>query len=322
VFAIHGPRASDGGEQRHVHVLWSSRKRDELGRSAEVYFKQPNQAHPERGGPGKAKDKYAFGTVKSERVLYSDVMNYYLDISGSAARLHPEKVAARGLDRSPEPRVSISDSNAYKFHGVITDNWQKVLEHRAAREAHRGEEQTLAHAYWTQRKAQLGISPHVSYELALERIAEARTRSLATPPRQRSPRAREHEALGIEQSITALEHHREQLTAALAVERVYSRIGRPLPAHRAVEHEALLSEGQALGISRAPQPSKSLLQDREQARARQASRERQPVRVVTRALEVLQGLSLEDEPTGQGVRIRLHEKEREHDRGEDRGMSW
>ena len=320
VFAIHNPPASDGGEQRHVHVLWSSRTRDDLGRSAEGYFKQPNRVHPERGGPGKAHEKNTFGTVKSERVLYSDVMNYYLEIQGSDARLHPAKVVDRGLERRPEPRVSIADSNAYKFEGKITDNWRRVLEHRQAREAHRGEEQALALAYWAHRKQQLGITPHVSHELALERIAEARTRSLMTPPRQRSEIALEHEALGLQQSITTLEQHRDKLLTAHTLEQAYRRMGRPIPERTAQQHAALLHEGQALGISRAPQPSLHLLQDREQARERQASRER-PAPVVTKAREVLQGLDLAED-VGGGVhwRDRAHEREQGHDRGE--GMSW
>ncbi len=161
VMAVHAPTAADGGENVHVHCLWSSRGRDDLDRSAATYFKRPNPTHPERGGPGKARDKYAFGSVKSERVLYSDVMNYSLERSGSEARLHPETVAARGLDRDPEPRVSISDSNKAKFDHIITPNWQKVLDHRAAREARKAGEQAHAHHYWEERKQQLGLTADI-----------------------------------------------------------------------------------------------------------------------------------------------------------------
>jgi hypothetical protein len=245
-------------------------------------------------------------------------MNYYLEHSGSAARLHPEKVAARGLDRTPEPRVSISDSNAYKFHGRITANWQKVLDHRAARDAHRSEEQALASDYWEHRKQTLGITVHVPHEVALERIAEARTRSLTTPPRQRSPVALAHEAQGIQQHLTALEHYHGQVVGAQVLEQAYRRLGRTIPERTALKHDALLTQGQAHGISRAPQPATSLLADRAAARERQASRERQPARVVTRVQEVLQGLSIEDEASGPGLQVRLSEKE--HDRSE--GMGW
>jgi hypothetical protein len=198
-----------------------------------------------------------------------------------------------------------------------------VLEHRAAREAHRGEEAAEARQYWEHRKHQLGITRNVPHELALERIAEARQYALTHAPRQRSPLTLGHEALGIQQHVTALEHHREQLTAALAVERVYTRLGRTIPERTAQRHDALLSEGQALGISRAPQPSTSLLQDREQARARQANRERSSP-AITKAKDILRRLSVEDEVTGQGLQVRLREREHEHerDRGEDRGMSW
>jgi hypothetical protein len=110
------------------------------------------------------------------------------------------------------------------------------------------------------------------------------------------------------------------LTAALVLEQAYGRLGRTMPERTAQRHDALLTQGQALGISRAPQPSQSLLQDREQARARQASRERPPARVVTRAREVLQGLDLGDEASGPGVQVRLREKD--HEQEHDRGMGW
>jgi hypothetical protein len=206
-----------------------------------------------------------------------------------------------------------------KHNHKVTTTWQAVLDHRQHHQGNHAEEIADARQYWTERKAVLGITEQTPHELALERIATAR------PPRQRSARALEHAALGIERHITELEQHHGKLASAQALEQAYARRGRQVPERSAQQHEALVLEGQALGISRAPHPSPHLLQDREQARARQAQRER-PAPTLSRVEGLVHELSHEDAPTGQGVRVRLFDREREDERGrsrdDDRGMGW
>ena len=55
VWALHDPRAADGGRQPHVHVLWSARTLDAHARSPEHFFKRYNGRHPERGGAEKTR---------------------------------------------------------------------------------------------------------------------------------------------------------------------------------------------------------------------------------------------------------------------------
>lgn len=52
-FAIHNPRASDGGEQPHAHIMFSERGIDGIDRDPEQYFKRYNAKNPERGGAKK-----------------------------------------------------------------------------------------------------------------------------------------------------------------------------------------------------------------------------------------------------------------------------
>lgn len=53
-FAIHNPVALDGGEQPHVHLMFSDRLIDDIERDPDQYFKRYNSKHPERGGAKKA----------------------------------------------------------------------------------------------------------------------------------------------------------------------------------------------------------------------------------------------------------------------------
>jgi hypothetical protein len=310
-WAMHEPLGLDGKPHPHVHALWSAREIDDVTRTPQQFFRRPNV-----GGARKTPALNQWNLPAIERQTYTDLANLYMERAGVDLHYHPGSLASRGLARTPEPKLLPSDSFAFASKGIVTEGMQKLFDHRQQMAPHRAEEAADAHQYWEHRKQQLGITRHVSHELALERIAEARTRSLTTPPRQRSARALEHEALGIERHITELEQHHSKLARAQVLEQAYGRMGRPIPERTAQQHAALLHEGQALGISRAPQPSQSLLADRAAARERQANRER-PAPVVPRAREVLQGLDLAEDVSGPGVqfRLRAHEREQEHDRG-------
>jgi hypothetical protein len=82
VWAMHDPRAADGGRQPHVHVLWSARTLDNHERSPEQFFTRYNRAHPQRGGAEKASTFHHFGSVKAFRTLYTDTMNLHLEAAG------------------------------------------------------------------------------------------------------------------------------------------------------------------------------------------------------------------------------------------------
>lgn len=60
-WAIHTPKAADGGEQPHVHLMFSERQRDGIERDPEQYFKRYNSKNPEKGGARKE-----YGNVSPE----------------------------------------------------------------------------------------------------------------------------------------------------------------------------------------------------------------------------------------------------------------
>lgn len=249
VFAMHEPRAADGGTNPHIHCLWSSRTLDGIERPVEQFFRRYNAVHPERGGARKDPALTKYGEMTRERQAYTDVINLHLDRAGSLERLHPGSHRSRGLERDPESRVFPSDSNRAKFHQEITDNWAEVLANRARRPTYAAAEATDAQQYWKQRKMQLGITRHVSHELAMERIADARTRSLTTPPHQRSPRALQHEAQAITQSIKSVEHYHATIHRELAAEQHYARLAKDRPHAGQREAERVLAAGRQHGLA-------------------------------------------------------------------------
>lgn len=52
-YAIHNPKSLDGGEQPHVHLMFSERLNDGIDRDPEQYFKRYNAKNPEKGGARK-----------------------------------------------------------------------------------------------------------------------------------------------------------------------------------------------------------------------------------------------------------------------------
>lgn len=53
-YAIHAPKAQDGGTNYHAHIMFSDRTNDDIERTKEQYFKRANKKNPEKGGAVKA----------------------------------------------------------------------------------------------------------------------------------------------------------------------------------------------------------------------------------------------------------------------------
>jgi hypothetical protein len=193
VWAMHEPVAADGERQAHVHVLWSARTLDGIERSPSHFFMRANGAHPERGGAPKARELDHMGAVKAARVQYTDVMNLHLERAGSDARLHPDRLEARGLMREPEPRLDPRDSRAFKERGEVTAAMQQVLDHRKRYAIARAREQRLAVTYWEERKRELGLTRAMEPDRGMQQIRDARVQRVREAPayaRQESPGSR------------------------------------------------------------------------------------------------------------------------------------
>ncbi|WP_370599185.1 MobA/MobL family protein [Plesiomonas shigelloides] len=127
-FAIHNPRASDGGEQPHAHIMFSERQVDGIDRDPEQYFKRYNAKNPERGGARKGFGASAGKTLKaSERAeelkalrgrwevmcnehLANNYIDKEIDMRSHAERgtgLEPEAKQLPSQWRDPQQRAEV-----------------------------------------------------------------------------------------------------------------------------------------------------------------------------------------------------------------------
>jgi hypothetical protein len=313
VWAFHCPRAAAGGEQPHIHVIWSARTLDAHARSPEQFFTHYNRAHPERGGAEKARAFSHFGSVKAFRTMYTDVMNTHLEAAGHVARLHPDRLSDRGFARTPEPRLAPSDSHALKYEGRLAARMHDVLAHRQARQQYEPKERLQARAYWEERKAELGITRALSMQEKREHIREARTHTIThAPDRLTLAQLREQERT-LEQGITGLEQHvRDLLLYGRREQRLDQR-----REHRAWKQELaaerVLAAGKAHGLPRDRQAEQMVARLERAVHAQEAV---QQLRGLAHALG-------QDEPQqGAALHIRLFDREEECERAQDRGMGW
>lgn len=90
-YAIHNPKSLDGGEQPHVHLMFSERLNDGIDRDPEQYFKRYNPKHPEKGGArkhygevdpnlklGKERTEARANELKRLRARWEQTCNKYL----------------------------------------------------------------------------------------------------------------------------------------------------------------------------------------------------------------------------------------------------
>lgn len=111
LYAIHNPRAIDGGEQPHAHLMFSERENDGIERDAEQFFKRANRKHPERGG---ARKTYNLEGTKAERQnrltalrqRWQEHVNEHLDRAGIGARIDMRSYAAQGIDKQPQRKLT------------------------------------------------------------------------------------------------------------------------------------------------------------------------------------------------------------------------
>jgi hypothetical protein len=110
----------------------------------------------------------------------------HLELNGQVARVHPDSLESRGIERTPEPKLLPSESAAYREKGEISPTMAEGLAIREARAKQPPAEQNNARQYWEQRKAFLGITRDMSRTDKVGRIVALRHGTKAPTP-QRSP---------------------------------------------------------------------------------------------------------------------------------------
>lgn len=115
-WAIHNKTALDGGEQPHVHLMFSERMNDGIERDPEQYFKRYNSKFPERGGA----KKHRSGETPTERKealqamreRWEQLHNAHLEKYGHGKGISMKSLAEQGIDREAEPHMTPSESAA------------------------------------------------------------------------------------------------------------------------------------------------------------------------------------------------------------------
>jgi hypothetical protein len=140
-WALHADRAKDGGEQPHVHVMFSDRTQDGIEREPEQYFKRANRKSPEKGGALKrsygANKTEAAQTYRDIRARWGAVQNLALEAHGIQARVDHRSLAEQGIHER-EPGVHQGPAVAgIEARGEVSRVAERQREQIAAREAKR-----------------------------------------------------------------------------------------------------------------------------------------------------------------------------------------
>ena len=107
--AIHNPKAMDGLEQPHAHVMFNERLQDGIERDPEQYFKRYNSKVPEKGGAKKDNTGKDYKTRKDEikelRQRWGDLSNQHLERAGLDTRIDMRSYKDQGIEKEPEKKL-------------------------------------------------------------------------------------------------------------------------------------------------------------------------------------------------------------------------
>lgn len=123
--AIHNPKAMDGGEQPHAHIMFNERRRDGIARDPDQYFKRYNSKNPERGGAQKLNTGKDHATRKQEileiRNRWENLCNHHLERAGQSIRVNLKSLKDQGISRPPERKYLPSEARDPQKRAELTE---------------------------------------------------------------------------------------------------------------------------------------------------------------------------------------------------------
>ena len=130
---IHCPKASDGGEQPHAHIMLTMReigpggfglkRRDWNGASFFNKKGKPTEAYAKDGG-----------SLRQGRISWQDYCNDALAKAGSVARVDHRSLEAQGKGHPPEPSHGRA-AHVRERTGAFAAKWEQLLQARFAKRA-------------------------------------------------------------------------------------------------------------------------------------------------------------------------------------------
>ena len=120
-FAIHNPKAMDGNDQPHVHLMFNERLQDGIERDPEQYFKRYNSKNPERGGAKKDNTGKSYQERKTDikdlRQRWADLCNSHLEKHQIDSRIDMRSYKEQGIDKEPEKKLLPSQAKDPEIRG-------------------------------------------------------------------------------------------------------------------------------------------------------------------------------------------------------------
>ena len=112
-WAIHRPKAADGQDQPHAHLMFSERRLDGIARDPSQFFRRYNAKAPEKGGahkrfgevdgPNRSQAQRA-ADLRALRGRWGEMVNDHLARAGLDERIDMRSLKAQGKDRAPEKK--------------------------------------------------------------------------------------------------------------------------------------------------------------------------------------------------------------------------
>ena len=167
---IHESPATDGGTHPHIHCMFSARTMDGVDRSEHIFFRRASSTAPGRGGAPKDRGWIHRSRLEHVRETWEQCANRALKRAGVDAFIDRRTLAAQGIDRPPQPRLTSYESMLWK-QGIETQTVKEILLFRELAAV-----QTQEQALQDQRKVLKAIEQLVAIRTQAEAIlAKERT---------------------------------------------------------------------------------------------------------------------------------------------------
>ena len=109
-FAIHNPKAMDGNDQPHVHLMFNERLQDGIERDPEQYFKRYNSKNSERGGAKKDNTGKSYQERKTDikdlRQRWADLCNSHLEKHQIDSRIDMRSYKEQGMRKTLKKTIT------------------------------------------------------------------------------------------------------------------------------------------------------------------------------------------------------------------------
>lgn len=179
--SIHSKTAADGGENVHIHLMFSERKNDGIDRPLPQYFKRGNSRFPEKGGAAKERDWNRRDKVAELRAEWEKFANDFLAAHALRPRMDLRSNVRKGIGPA-EPKVGPSKPRAAgKGETPRPDVWRDRRARRVAglRRA-RVKEQSVSNQIYSHLRQRVALDlDTITFDGPLDKRQEYKQRLLA-----------------------------------------------------------------------------------------------------------------------------------------------